>query len=42
MGIMCPKGVSKMQEIMKLQLKVVPELLEIMEERYNILKKYLL
>lgn len=27
-----------MQEIMKLQLKVVPELLEIMEERYNILK----
>ncbi|KIE46176.1 putative sugar-binding domain protein [Clostridium argentinense CDC 2741] len=27
-----------MQEILKLQLKLVPELLEIMEERYNILK----
>ncbi len=32
------KGVLKLQEILKLQKKIVPELIEVLEKRYNILR----
>ena len=32
------KGVLKLQEILRLQMKIVPELVELLEKRYNILR----
>lgn len=33
-----PKGVFKLKEILKLEMKIVPELVEVLEKRYNILR----
>lgn len=38
MGHKLPKGVFKLQEILKLQMKIVPELVEVLEKRYNVLR----
>lgn len=38
MGQKLPKGVFKLQEILKLEMKIVPELVEVLDKRYNILR----
>lgn len=38
MGRFVTKGVLKLQEILRLQKKIVPELVEVLEKRYNILR----
>ncbi|MGL4569541.1 MAG: sugar-binding transcriptional regulator [Clostridium sp.] len=38
MGRFVTKGVLKLQEILSLQKKIVPELVEVLEKRYNILR----
>lgn len=37
-GQLMPKGVFKLQEILRLQKKIVPELVDVLEKRYNILR----
>ena len=38
MGLIVTKGVFKLQEILELQRKIVPELVEVLEKRYNVLR----
>ena len=36
--IFSPKGGAEVQEILELQKKIVPELVEVLEKRYNVLR----
>ena len=38
MGLIMTKGVFKVQEILELQKKIVPELVDTLEKRYNVLR----